>query len=157
MVVALGESKSEIVQRVLEVRRQQHCCYDYGLSRTRRLLRCERVAPASARALGLSSCRGPRSDSPPQTPKRRLLNPGPAATPAPLNRSRTAAPTPPPSNPPRPAPLPPPKQVQSLPGALPAQLVRPKAGRARWVLDALAAQDLNIGEWESPKDFPRNK
>ncbi|GBF94076.1 6-phosphogluconolactonase [Raphidocelis subcapitata] len=48
-------------------------------------------------------------------------------------------------------------EVQALPGALPAQLVRPKAGRARWVLDALAAQELNIGEWENLKDFPRNK
>lgn len=48
-------------------------------------------------------------------------------------------------------------EVQSLPGALPAQLVRPKAGRARWVLDAIAAQELNIGEWDNPKDFPRNK
>lgn len=42
-------------------------------------------------------------------------------------------------------------EVQALPGALPAQLVRPKAGRARWVLDALAAQELNVGEWESSK------
>ncbi|KAI8473518.1 MAG: hypothetical protein J3K34DRAFT_410985 [Monoraphidium minutum] len=48
-------------------------------------------------------------------------------------------------------------EVQALPGALPAQLVRPKSGRARWVLDALAAQELNVGEWESAKDFPRNK
>lgn len=48
-------------------------------------------------------------------------------------------------------------EVQALPGALPAQLVRPKNGRARWVLDALAAQDLNVGEWTSSKDFPRNK
>lgn len=48
-------------------------------------------------------------------------------------------------------------EVQALPGALPAQLVRPSGGRARWILDALAAQDLNIGEWESSKDFPRNK
>jgi hypothetical protein len=41
--------------------------------------------------------------------------------------------------------------VQALPGALPAQLVRPKGGRARWVLDALAAQELNVGEWEGSK------
>jgi 6-phosphogluconolactonase len=48
-------------------------------------------------------------------------------------------------------------EVQALPGALPAQLVRPKEGRARFVLDALAAQELNVGEWDSSKDFPRNK
>lgn len=48
-------------------------------------------------------------------------------------------------------------EVQALPGALPAQLVRPKAGAARWVLDALAAQDLSVGEWENSKEFPRNK
>lgn len=58
---------------------------------------------------------------------------------------------------PLPLPPPPPVQVQSLPGALPAQLVRPSGGRARWVLDAAAAQELNVGEWEGGKGFPRNK
>lgn len=48
-------------------------------------------------------------------------------------------------------------EVQSLPGALPAQLVRPKAGRARWVLDAGSAKDLKHAEWDSGKGFPRNK
>jgi 6-phosphogluconolactonase len=51
-------------------------------------------------------------------------------------------------------------EVQSLPGALPAQLVRPNPGALRWVLDAAAAAELNISDWEGPggsKAFPRNK
>ena len=49
--------------------------------------------------------------------------------------------------------------VQSLPGALPAQLVRPAAaeGGAVWVLDAAAAQQLDLGEWEGMKAFPRSE
>lgn len=42
-------------------------------------------------------------------------------------------------------------EVQALPGALPAQLVRPKGGRARWVLDAGSAAQLKHAEWESGK------
>jgi 6-phosphogluconolactonase len=50
-------------------------------------------------------------------------------------------------------------EVQSLPGALPAQLVRPaaSAGGALWLLDAGAAQQLDLGEWEGMKAFPRSE
>jgi 6-phosphogluconolactonase len=48
-------------------------------------------------------------------------------------------------------------EVQALPGALPAQMVRPTAGgRLRWVLDAMSAQELQLEEWEGGKAFPRN-
>lgn len=48
-------------------------------------------------------------------------------------------------------------EVQALPGALPAQMVRPSAGgRLRWVLDAMSAQELQLEEWEGGKAFPRN-
>jgi len=43
-------------------------------------------------------------------------------------------------------------EVQALPGALPAQLVRAgEGGRVRWVLDAFSAQELNIGDWDASK------
>uniref|UniRef100_A0A383VDG1 6-phosphogluconolactonase n=1 Tax=Tetradesmus obliquus TaxID=3088 RepID=A0A383VDG1_TETOB len=48
-------------------------------------------------------------------------------------------------------------EVQALPGALPAQLVRPSSGKLRWVLDSMSAQHLALEEWESGKGFPRNK
>lgn len=47
-------------------------------------------------------------------------------------------------------------EVQALPGALPAQLVRPAGGRLRWLLDALSAQELRLEDWEASKAFPRN-
>lgn len=47
-------------------------------------------------------------------------------------------------------------ECQALPGALPAQLVRPSAGKLKWVLDSLSAQELNLEEWGSGKGFPRN-
>lgn len=48
-------------------------------------------------------------------------------------------------------------EVQALPGALPAQLVRPAPGRLRWVLDSLSAQELRLEDWEAGgKAFPRN-
>ena len=47
-------------------------------------------------------------------------------------------------------------EVQSLPGALPAQLVRPTAGSVTWFLDVASAQNLAIHKWESTKDFPRS-
>jgi 6-phosphogluconolactonase len=46
-------------------------------------------------------------------------------------------------------------EVQALPGAVPAQLVRPASG-ALWLLDAAAAQQLDLGEWEGMKAFPRS-
>lgn len=48
-------------------------------------------------------------------------------------------------------------EVQALPGALPAQLVRPGAGRLRWVLDVAAAEKLDIANWSDPKLFPRSQ
>ena len=53
---------------------------------------------------------------------------------------------------------PPAPQVQSLPGALPAQLVRPDAGKVTWLLDADAAAALAAEKWEDGRkaDFPRS-
>lgn len=48
-------------------------------------------------------------------------------------------------------------EVQCLPGALPAQLVRPKEGTLRWLLDCGAASRLNINKWNNTKDFPRSQ
>ncbi|KFM28048.1 putative 6-phosphogluconolactonase 1 [Auxenochlorella protothecoides] len=39
-------------------------------------------------------------------------------------------------------------EVQSLPGALPAQLVRPKHGKLTWVLDAESAKELHVADWD---------
>lgn len=47
-------------------------------------------------------------------------------------------------------------EVQSLPGALPAQLVRPSMGRVKWLLDVSSAQNLDIASWGEPKLFPRS-
>ena len=49
-------------------------------------------------------------------------------------------------------------QVQSLPGALPAQLVRPGEGKVTWILDADAAAGIAAEKWEEPAktDFPRS-
>lgn len=48
-------------------------------------------------------------------------------------------------------------EVQSLPGALPAQLVRPTAGKLTWVLDTASASKLRIPEWAEGKIFPRSE
>ena len=48
-------------------------------------------------------------------------------------------------------------QVQSLPGALPAQLVRPKNGRVTWLLDCDSASAIEPERWsDEPKAFPRS-
>jgi 6-phosphogluconolactonase len=47
-------------------------------------------------------------------------------------------------------------EVQALPGALPAQLVRPSSGKLKWVLDSMSAQNLQLEEWAGGKGFPRN-
>lgn len=47
-------------------------------------------------------------------------------------------------------------EVQALPGALPAQLVRPTAGKLRWLLDSHSAQELRLEDWEAGKGFPRS-
>jgi len=46
---------------------------------------------------------------------------------------------------------------QSLPGALPAQLVRPSDGVLTWHLDTDAAAALTPSTWEDKKAWPRNK
>ena len=48
-------------------------------------------------------------------------------------------------------------EVQSLPGALPAQLVQPEAGKVTWLLDVESAQHLDIASWEDAKLFPRSQ
>lgn len=48
-------------------------------------------------------------------------------------------------------------EVQSLPGALPAQLVRPKAGVLRWIVDAMSAQHLDIAGWDDQRSYPRSQ
>ncbi|CAL5229687.1 g13056 [Coccomyxa viridis] len=47
-------------------------------------------------------------------------------------------------------------EVQSLPGALPAQLVQPSNGSLKWFLDIASAQNLSMHKWDSTKDFPRS-
>eukprot|EP00210_Caulerpa_lentillifera_P004835 g4616.t1 len=47
-------------------------------------------------------------------------------------------------------------EVQALPGALPAQLVRPISGKLTWVLDAGSSENLTIQNWEKQQLFPRN-
>ena len=47
-------------------------------------------------------------------------------------------------------------EVQSLPGALPVQLVRPAAGNVTWVVDRPAAASLAVDTWAEAKKFPRS-
>ena len=47
-------------------------------------------------------------------------------------------------------------QVQGLPGALPAQLVRPTSGTVTWLLDADSAAGIAPEKWsDDPKAYPR--
>ena len=48
-------------------------------------------------------------------------------------------------------------EVQSLPGAIPVQLVRPDGGRLSWIVDKAAASDLQVADWDNTKLFPRSK
>jgi len=48
-------------------------------------------------------------------------------------------------------------ETQALPGALPAQLVRPTAGHVKWLLDSFSAQNLELEEWQNKKAFPRSQ
>ncbi|UPR03474.1 6-phosphogluconolactonase [Chloropicon primus] len=45
---------------------------------------------------------------------------------------------------------------QSLPGALPAQLVMPKQGKLVWLLDAESASEISPTTWDDNKAWPRN-
>ena len=46
-------------------------------------------------------------------------------------------------------------EVQSLPGALPVQLVRPQEGLV-WVLDSKSAEALSTSTWDDRKVYPRS-
>ena len=46
---------------------------------------------------------------------------------------------------------------QCLPGALPAQMVRPTQGKLVWMLDSESALDISPTTWEDKKAWPRNK
>lgn len=49
-------------------------------------------------------------------------------------------------------------EVQSLPGALPVQLVQPASGSLTWVLDAASASALRPDDWAlGSKKFPRSE
>ena len=49
-------------------------------------------------------------------------------------------------------------EVNALPGALPAQMVRPReGGDLVYYLDAAAASDLHLREWEDHSRWPRNE
>ena len=48
-------------------------------------------------------------------------------------------------------------EVQSLPGAIPAQLVRPENGALSWLLDCEAASQLSVDKWSNTKQFPRSQ
>jgi len=48
-------------------------------------------------------------------------------------------------------------ETQSLPGALPVQLVYPKNGQLTWVVDAAACSLLQPLEWEKKKAWPRSQ
>ncbi|GLC43270.1 hypothetical protein PLESTB_001492000 [Pleodorina starrii] len=47
-------------------------------------------------------------------------------------------------------------EVQALPGALPAQLVRPRGGKLKWLLDVASAEGLDTAHWNEGKRFPRS-
>lgn len=48
-------------------------------------------------------------------------------------------------------------ECQALPGAIPAQLVRPTAGTVTWLLDLESAAQLEIASWEDKKAHPRSQ
>jgi len=48
-------------------------------------------------------------------------------------------------------------EVQSLPGACPAQVVRPAEGQLVWLLDAESASALSTGEWGKAARWPRSE
>lgn len=48
-------------------------------------------------------------------------------------------------------------ECQALPGAIPAQAVRPTDGTVAWLLDADSAAELEISTWEDKKKFPRSQ
>jgi 6-phosphogluconolactonase len=48
-------------------------------------------------------------------------------------------------------------ECQALPGALPAQLVRPKNGTVTWLLDLESSAQLEIADWDNKKSYPRSQ
>eukprot|EP00884_Botryococcus_braunii_P013866 jgi/Botrbrau1/22480/Bobra.114_2s0010.1 len=47
-------------------------------------------------------------------------------------------------------------EVQALPGAVPAQLVRPPAGHLTWLLDSASSESLSVSRWQQKGAFPRS-
>ena len=47
-------------------------------------------------------------------------------------------------------------EVQSLPGALPVQMVQPIGGKVDWILEKGSASSLSISDWNDKKKFPRS-
>lgn len=48
-------------------------------------------------------------------------------------------------------------ECQALPGAIPAQSVRPTNGTVSWLLDVDSAAELEIAAWDDKKKYPRSK
>lgn len=48
-------------------------------------------------------------------------------------------------------------ECQALPGAIPAQAVRPTSGTVSWLLDVESSSELEISAWGEKKKFPRSK
>lgn len=48
-------------------------------------------------------------------------------------------------------------ECQSLPGAIPAQLVRPRNGTVTWILDIESSSGLEIASWEDKKAHARSQ
>ena len=48
-------------------------------------------------------------------------------------------------------------EVQSLPGAIPAQLVNPKSGNLTWMVDADSCSLMQPLDWENKKMYPRSE
>ena len=48
-------------------------------------------------------------------------------------------------------------ECQALPGAIPAQLVRPASGTVTWLLDLESSAQLEIASWDDKKAHPRSQ
>ena len=47
-------------------------------------------------------------------------------------------------------------ECQALPGALPAQMVRPQDGSVTWLVDIASSKELEIAQWENKRAYPRS-
>lgn len=48
-------------------------------------------------------------------------------------------------------------ECQALPGAVPAQMVRPENGSVTWLLDLESSKELEIASWDNQKKHPRSQ